>query len=196
MRFNLEVKGQQALERRLRRIADQQVKFALAGAATSAAFEARQTLVEDWNRSLNVKRRGYIRKVLRVRKADKRQSPVTAILHDRTASPILRLQIRGGTDRARGGGLLRVPLPPALTGTGRVKAAARDPRRLVRIKNVEYLVTGRGKRKKLVPAFALLPSVRNRSRLSLRRTVRKAQRAFRRAFPIRLRKALATARIP
>ena len=116
------------VSRKLTRIQRKQIPFAASQALNDTAFKIRNdTVTTLWPRSVQVKQRNFARAAFRVRKSTKRD--LVAAVFDQLNRAFMPRQIEGGVKVPFSSTHIAVPTKNALTGTGRIKKAARlsDP---------------------------------------------------------------------
>lgn len=136
-----------------------QIPFALANAMTSAAFKAREVLVnETWPSHVQQRNRAFIRRALRIEKA--RKGDLRVEIYDDLGRGNLQLHAKGGTRSAHS---RRLAIPPSGTAQrkagGAIKAGAlpkaliaKTPKRALRI-TPKGIFVGEGGRLRLKYVF-------------------------------------------
>jgi hypothetical protein len=188
-------------ERRARELdaAADQIPFALANALTRAAFRTKARLAEEtWPQHVQVRNKGFMKQALQIVPATKRN--LTIEIFDRLGRANLKAHADSGTIRPQRARNLAIPPEGTVTRTARgipdrqkPKAIiASTPKRALRI-TPKGIFVGQGGRLRLKYAFA--PLARVKKDVPFREDFERFMRQeLREAFPITMRKAMATRR--
>lgn len=190
-----------AARRDLKAFERKQLRFAVARALTSAAFDVRKRItVRTWPRAVSVRNRRFISAVLRVEKATKRKQQAVVLNPPgkRNRSYLQTLAV-GGLKRPRKAGSIAVPASRNIkrTATGKIPKG-KQPRNLrgnrkvikkrLRKAHPALWQIMRGGRLRLL--YSLVPRARVPKQFAF---YKDAQSTASRSFPNRLRQSLAKA---
>lgn len=178
--------------------AEDQMKFAIANALTSAAFRARELLITDtWPAHVEVRNRMLLRTALRVERARKNNLRVAIV--DTLGRANLLAHAKGGTARPHG---RRFAIPPkgtvrrtahGVTQSQRPRAIiASTPKRALRI-TPRGIFVGEGGRLHLRYAFATSAHIKKDVPF-FEDFERYMREEIKRTFPIAMKKAMQTRR--
>lgn len=172
-----------------------QMPFALSRALNDAAIETRHKLVDEtWPSSITERNKSFIGAALHINFSDKHNLRVEIV--DRLNRASLRKHAEGGTKYPRGS-KLAVPSPNVSVGPHGWRISQR-PANLVNkivIGNKIYQYQGKGKNRKLVLMFTLVPSVHIKKDVPFYDDFNQSMRdATVKSFPARMMQAMRTRR--